>query len=157
MEVKSILFDLLLLLFFVFLNALFVAGEFAIVKIRKTQLDPEAGKRSKLAIKLVTNLDSYLAATQFGITIASLGLGWIGEPVTSRILEPFFKFLGISDPATVRTFSMGVGFAFITFLHIIIGELALSRLQFDIKIYHSVCCMAAEFVLYDLQACNMAA
>ncbi len=124
MEVKSILFDLLLLLFFVFLNALFVAGEFAIVKIRKTQLDPEAGKRSKLAIKLVTNLDSYLAATQFGITIASLGLGWIGEPVTSRILEPFFKFLGISDPATVRTFSMGVGFAFITFLHIIIGELA---------------------------------
>jgi CBS domain containing-hemolysin-like protein len=124
MEVKSILFDLLLLLLFVLLNALFVAGEFALVKVRKTQLDAEEGKKSKLAIKLVTNLDSYLAATQFGITIASLGLGWIGEPVTSRILDPFFQFLGIENPKTIHTLSLTVGFIFITFLHIIIGELA---------------------------------
>lgn len=124
MEVKSILFDLLLLLFFVLLNALFVASEFAIVKIRKTQLDPDEGKKSKLAIKLVSNLDSYLAATQFGITIASLGLGWIGEPVTSRILEPVFRSFGINDPGTVHTLSLSIGFIFITFLHIIIGELA---------------------------------
>ncbi len=124
MEVKSILFDLFLLLVFVLLNALFVAGEFAIVKVRKTQLDSSEGKSSRLAIKMVTNLDSYLAATQFGITIASLGLGWIGEPVTSRILEPVFVFLGIENPKTIHTLSLACGFLFITFLHIIIGELA---------------------------------
>ncbi len=124
MEVKSILFDLFLLLLFVLLNALFVAAEFALVKVRKTQLDPDEGKKSKLAIKIVSHLDSYLAATQFGITIASLGLGWIGEPVTSRILDPVFGSLGIENPKTVHTLSLTVGFVFITFLHIIIGELA---------------------------------
>lgn len=124
MEVKSILFDLFLLLFFVLLNALFVAAEFALVKVRKTQLDPEQGNKSKLAIRIVTNLDSYLAATQFGITIASLGLGWIGEPVTSRILGPVFHVLGIESERTVETLSFGIGFTIITFLHIIIGELA---------------------------------
>jgi CBS domain containing-hemolysin-like protein len=124
MEVKSILFDLFLLLLFVLLNALFVAAEFALVKVRKTQLDPSEGNKSKLAIKIVTHLDSYLAATQFGITIASLGLGWIGEPVTSRILDPFFQFIGIGNPKTVHTLSLTLGFGFITFLHIIIGELA---------------------------------
>lgn len=124
MEVKSILFDLFLLLLFVLLNALFVAAEFALVKVRKTQLDPSESNKSKLAIRIVTNLDSYLAATQFGITIASLGLGWIGEPVTSRILDPVFMFLGVENPKTVHTLSLAVGFVFITFLHIIIGELA---------------------------------
>ena len=124
MEVKSILFDLLLLLLFVLLNALFVAAEFALVKVRKTQLDPDEGKKSKLSIKIVSHLDSYLAATQFGITIASLGLGWIGEPVTSRILDPVFESLGIENPKTVHTLSLTIGFVFITFLHIIIGELA---------------------------------
>lgn len=124
---KSIFFDLFLLLVFVLLNALFVAAEFALVKVRKTQLLPEEiskNRKAKLALKLISNLDQYLAATQFGITISSLGLGWIGEPVTARILEPLFSVLNISDPKTVHTISLTVGFVLITFLHIIIGELA---------------------------------
>ncbi|HRI86216.1 MAG TPA: hemolysin family protein [Ignavibacteria bacterium] len=126
-EFKTIIFDLFLLLFFVLLNALFVAAEFAIVKVRKTQLntvDIKNSRKGKLAFKLITHLDEYLAATQFGITISSLGLGWIGEPVTARILEPVFSLLSIEDPKTIHTISLGVGFLIITFLHIILGELA---------------------------------
>lgn len=126
-EFKSIFFDLFLLFLFVLLNALFVAAEFALVKVRKTQLLPEEiskDRKAKLALRLITNLDQYLAATQFGITISSLGLGWIGEPVTARILEPLFHWFNIENPKTVHTISLSVGFVLITFLHIIIGELA---------------------------------
>lgn len=126
-DFKSIFFDLFLLLFFVLLNALFVAAEFALVKVRKTQLQPDeikSDKKAKVALKLISNLDKYLAATQFGITISSLGLGWIGEPVTARILEPFFTFFDITNPKTIHTISLTAGFVLITFLHIILGELA---------------------------------
>lgn len=123
-EIKSIFFDLFLLLVFVTMNALFVAAEFAIVKVRKTQLVSMKDSKSKLALRLISHLDEYLAATQFGITISSLGLGWIGEPVTARILDPVFELLKISDPKTIHTISLTVGFILITFLHIILGELA---------------------------------
>ncbi|MEO8446587.1 MAG: hemolysin family protein [bacterium] len=123
-DFKSIFFDLFLLLLFVMLNALFVAAEFAIVKVRKTQIQSTDGNKSKLALRLITHLDEYLAATQFGITISSLGLGWIGEPVTTRILEPVFIAMNIQNPDTVHTISLSIGFLIITFLHIIIGELA---------------------------------
>ncbi|MEO8210887.1 MAG: hemolysin family protein [bacterium] len=123
-DFKSTIFDLFLLLFFVLMNALFVAAEFALVKVRKTQIQPAKNNREKLAMRLITHLDEYLAATQFGITISSLGLGWIGEPVTARILEPLFQLFSIENPKTLHTISLSVGFIFITFLHIIIGELA---------------------------------
>ena len=126
-EFKTIIFDLLLLLFFVLLNALFVAAEFALVKVRKTQIkstEIKENKKAKLAIKQITHLDEYLAATQFGITISSLGLGWIGKPVTERMLDPLFVLLGIVNPNTINTISLTVGFIIITFLHIILGELA---------------------------------
>lgn len=125
--IKFIFFDLFLLLIFVMLNALFVAAEFALVKVRKTQIQEseiKTDKKAKIAMNQITHLDSYLAATQFGITISSLGLGWIGEPVTSRILEPLYHLLGIEDPKTIQTVSLTVGFIIITFLHIILGELA---------------------------------
>jgi len=77
-----------------------------------------------MALRLITHLDEYLAATQFGITISSLGLGWIGEPVTTNILGPVFSGMNIQNPDTVRTISLSIGFLFITCLHIIIGELA---------------------------------
>lgn len=123
-DIKSIFSDLVLLLIFVLLNALFVAAEFALVKVRRTQIQPAKNNREKLALRLITHLDEYLAATQFGITISSLGLGWIGEPVTARILDPVFGLFNIENPKTVHTISLTVGFLFITFLHIIIGELA---------------------------------
>ena len=126
-EFKELFFDIFLLLLFVLLNAFFVAAEFAIVKVRKTQIQPLAekeNKKAKIAVKLITHLDEYLSATQLGITISSLGLGWIGEPVTARLLEPFFKMSSISNPETISTISITVGFLIITFLHIILGELA---------------------------------
>ncbi|MCX7877357.1 MAG: hemolysin family protein [Ignavibacteria bacterium] len=107
-------------------NAFFVAAEFAIVKVRSTQIQPLEGKqkRAKIAMKVITHLDEYLSATQLGITMTSLALGWIGEPVTAKILEPLFGFIGIDNPALIHTSAIVVGFLIITFLHIVLGELA---------------------------------
>jgi CBS domain containing-hemolysin-like protein len=127
MEVESLLFEIISVILIVLANAFFVAAEFAIVKVRSTQIRPLAeknNKRAKVAVKLITHLDEYLSATQLGITMTSLGLGWIGEPVTAKILEPVFHLFGISNPQTIHTLSVTVGFIFLTFLHIVIGELA---------------------------------
>ncbi len=126
MHLESILFELVLVAILVGANAFFVAAEFAIVKVRTTQIQPLADKqnRAKVALKLITHLDKYLSATQLGITITSLGLGWIGEPVTSKILEPVFNLFEITNPAVSHTISLTVGFIIITILHIVLGELA---------------------------------
>ena len=111
----------------VFLNGFFVAAEFAIVKVRSTQIEPlvKSGQRhAKVAQHVITHLDAYLSATQLGITIASLGLGWLGEPFVAKLLEPLFVWAGITQVAVVSTVSFAVGFAIITFLHIVMGELA---------------------------------
>jgi CBS domain containing-hemolysin-like protein len=111
----------------VFLNGFFVAAEFAIVKVRTTQIEPlmKSGlKRAQLAFKVITHLDAYLSATQLGITLTSLGLGWVGEPFVAHLLEPMFVFFGMSNPTLVTAVSFGVGFGIITFLHIVLGELA---------------------------------
>jgi len=117
----------IVILFLVFLNGFFVASEFAIVKIRETRLVElaEAGNlRARVAEVLVSHLDAYLSATQLGITIASLGLGWLGEPMVSHQLEPLLYKLGIESETVVTTISVATGFTIITFLHIVFGELA---------------------------------
>jgi len=126
MWVESILFEVIVVILLVLANAFFVAAEFAIVKVRSTQIQPLAEKqnRAKIAMKLISHLDEYLSATQLGITMTSLGLGWIGEPVTAKILEPVFILFGVSNPAVVHTISLTVGFIIITILHIVLGELA---------------------------------
>lgn len=119
--------EILLVLFFVFLNGFFVAAEFAIVKVRATQIEPLAVKgnrRAKIATELITHLDAYLSATQLGITIASLALGWLGEPIVASMLRPVFTDLGIIDERILGGVSFAVAFTIITFLHIILGELA---------------------------------
>ncbi|MBM4160088.1 MAG: HlyC/CorC family transporter [Ignavibacteria bacterium] len=116
-----------LVLFFVLLNGFFVAAEFAIVKVRSTQIEPLAAKgnwRAKVAKDVITHLDAYLSATQLGITMASLALGWLGEPLVADQLRPLLEKIGIDNPKLVSGISFGVGFAIITFLHIILGELA---------------------------------
>ena len=113
-------------LFFVLLNAFFVATEFAIVKVRASQLEAaiEAGsKRAKLARKEIQNLDGYLAATQLGITLASIALGMVGEPYVSRLVQPLMFKLGVESEAVVRSVSIGIGFGIVTFLHVVLGEL----------------------------------
>src|SRR5688572_33483512 len=112
----------------VFANGFFVATEFAIVKIRATRLQalvdegkPGAGG----ALKMVEKLDAYLSATQFGITLASLGLGWLGEPAFAHLLEPVLTRLvpEAAGPALAHTIAVAIAFAIITFLHIVVGEL----------------------------------
>jgi len=117
--------QLLLALFLVVLNGFFVASEFAFVRIRSTsveQLVAEGRSGSETLQNVVANLDDYLAVTQLGITIASLGLGWVGEPAVASLIEPV---LGALLPAgVIHLVAFAVGFSVITFLHVVFGELA---------------------------------
>jgi CBS domain containing-hemolysin-like protein len=118
---------ILAVLTLVALNGFFVAAEFALVRIRETQLDilvARGWRRAKMAQHIVRNLNSYLSATQLGITMASLGLGWIGEPVFVALLAPVLGFLGVESAAWLRSLSFAIGFSALTFLHITVGELA---------------------------------
>ncbi|SIR88352.1 hemolysin family protein [Natronorubrum thiooxidans] len=112
-------------LFLVFLNGFFVASEFAYVRIRSTQIETlvkEGRSSAKLVQEAEENLDDYLATTQLGITIASLGLGWVGEPAIASLLEPV---LGSVLPAgSIHLVAIAIGFSVITFLHVVFGELA---------------------------------
>jgi CBS domain containing-hemolysin-like protein len=122
----EIILNLGVVVFLIFLNGFFVAAEFAIVKIRDTQLAPlvaRGNKRAQVARRLITNLDAALSATQLGITLASLGLGWVAEPVFEKLLTPLTKALGITSPDVRHRLAFGVGFTVITFLHIVTGEL----------------------------------
>lgn len=108
-------------------NAFFVASEFAIVKIRPTRVQElvrGGGRRARLLSGVTTRLDAYLSANQLGITLASLGLGWLGEPAFARLLESPLAFLGTWTGAAAHSIALGVSFALITFLHTVIGELA---------------------------------
>jgi CBS domain containing-hemolysin-like protein len=125
--VLEYLFNIFVVLAVVLLNAFFVAAEFAIVKVRHTQIEPLVEKgivRATVAKDIITHLDAYLSATQLGITMASLALGWIGEPLVSGMLRPVWSVLGIANEHIVEAISVAVGFSIITFLHITLGELA---------------------------------
>lgn len=123
------------IVFFLLLNAFFVASEFAIVKVRPSQLEgvhKETGSRSsKTAIHVVSHLDGYLSANQLGITIASLALGFLGEPFVEALVSPLLAQAGVPNQATIwgRTFNPTSGISFLiaivsfTFLHVVIGEL----------------------------------
>ncbi|HYJ06027.1 MAG TPA: hemolysin family protein, partial [Chthoniobacterales bacterium] len=100
---------------------------FAIVKVRGSQLgalDETGEKRAGFARHVVAHLDAYLSATQLGITLASLGLGWVGEPFLARMIEPIFVLLGMGSTTVIHAFSFTLAFGMITFLHIVLGELA---------------------------------
>jgi CBS domain containing-hemolysin-like protein len=121
----SVEWQLILTFALLFANAFFVAAEFAIVKVRGARIDDLARRGSPLANvarRIIHNLDTSLAAAQLGITFASLGLGWIGEPAVARLLEPVFHLAGIVSPEAVHGMSFAVAFAVITFVHIIVGE-----------------------------------
>lgn len=121
-------FDIFLTIFLVLLNGFFVAAEFAIVKVRASQIDLKAkeGHRMAALAKHITNhLDAYLSATQLGITIASLGLGWIGEDVVTEIILEVFPLFNIEVSAeTAHNIALPTAFTVITILHIVFGELA---------------------------------
>src|SRR5687768_1902415 len=106
----------------VLVNGFFVATEFAIVKVRGTKIDELAksgATGAKSAKAVVERLDEYLSATQLGITLASLGLGWIGEPAFAHLIEPWIARFDLGE-RTVHAMSVGVSFGLITFLHIVL-------------------------------------
>lgn len=114
-------------LFLVLLNGFFVAAEFAIVKLRLTQAEELAdthGFTGRILLNVRSHLDAYLSACQLGITLASLGLGWIGEPAFARLIEPLLTAIGVESAALLQGLSFAVAFGIISFLHIVIGELA---------------------------------
>ncbi|NBU35806.1 MAG: HlyC/CorC family transporter [Bacteroidetes bacterium] len=119
--------EIIITLFLVFLNGFFVAAEFAIVKVRISQIQVNSATSfsARIAHNVVSNLDAYLAATQLGITLASLALGWIGEDVVTRIILYFMDWLGIEfSESAAHKIAIPIAFTFITVLHIVFGELA---------------------------------
>jgi CBS domain containing-hemolysin-like protein len=119
---------LVLLLALVFANGFFVAAEFAIVTVRKTRIDQliaEGHRGARAVRRAVSDPKSYIAATQLGITMASISLGWIGEPALASIIQPWFSELPeyIAE-ATAHSIAVAIAFAIVTALHIVLGELA---------------------------------
>lgn len=122
----SYVINILLVFFLVFCNAFFVVSEFAVVKIRRTKLEELANsgsRRAKIALEINEHLNTYLSATQLGITLASLGLGWLGEPAVSRLLENLFSDWFELNKVVLHSVSFGIAFTFITLLHVVLGEL----------------------------------
>lgn len=120
--------DIFITFLLVSFNGFFVAAEFAIVKVRASQLELKVNEGHRVAIlskHIVSHLDGYLAATQLGITLASLGLGWIGEPVVSKIIINIMDLMGFAaNPELAHKIALPVAFIIITILHIVFGELA---------------------------------
>src|SRR5258707_11700549 len=126
-NVVQIAWEIVLVLGLVLLNGFFVGAEFALFRVRDTQLDALVAKghrRAKAARFILSNLNSFLSATQLGITMASLGLGWAGEPIFTALLSPLLVSLHVGSEAMRHSISFAIGFSALTFLHITAGELA---------------------------------
>lgn len=146
----GIALETFIILALVLANGFFVAAEFALVKVRASQLKPlekTGGWRVKFALRATQHLDAALSATQLGITLASLGLGWVGEPYLATRLEPLLTRWGVDDPTTVHSISFAFAFAVITFLHIIFGELAPKSLAIQ-RAKHVTLWVAAPLMVF---------
>ena len=121
------IFNLFMIAFLLFSNGFFVASEFAMVKVRKTRIEQlvnEGNYNAKIALEALKDLDKFIAAVQLGVTISSIGLGWVGEGTLAHIIEPVFSFIpGVGQDIATHTLSVSIAFALITLLHVVIGEL----------------------------------
>jgi len=118
--------DIVFVLFLVLANGFFVAAEFAMVKVRLSQIEEKVkqGHRPAILAKhIVDHIDAYLSATQLGITLSSLGLGWVGEPLLANLVAPLFQIAGVVSDKAIHAISFAISFGILTFLHIILGEL----------------------------------
>jgi CBS domain containing-hemolysin-like protein len=125
---------LALTLVFIVANGFFVAAEYAMIKVRPTQLDElaaDGSSRARMARRITRRLDSYLSATQLGVTLASLALGWVGEPAFAHLIEPRLEGLGAFSTPVAHSISASVSFVLISALHIIFGELGPKYLAID--------------------------
>ncbi len=146
---------LLIIAALVLLNGFFVAAEFALVKIRISHIQTLTGKDSKRAAivrQIKEELNAYLSACQVGITMASLGLGWLGEPFLARALQPFFSLAGIESATVIKSISFTLAFSAITFLHIVVGEQAPKNSGHPQgHACRAICQCSAAIVLYVVQ------
>lgn len=139
----SALISFLSVFFLVAANGFFVAAEFALVAVRKSRIESlanEGNGAAKRLLDLLNNLNAYISATQLGITLASLGLGWVGEPAIARLLDPVLVWLGEATGATflssgvvLHSISFAIAFSIITFLHIVLGELAPKTMALELS------------------------
>ena len=135
------------------LNGFFVASEFAIVKVRSSQveaLEASGDRKARLAIEVTNNLEAYLSATQLGITLASLGLGWVGEDVVAGLISPLLHSMGFISETVSSAVSVGVAFASITFLHIVLGELAPKSLAISKPVPTTIWVSAPLAIFYQM-------
>ncbi|MFL6008629.1 MAG: CNNM domain-containing protein, partial [Rubrobacteraceae bacterium] len=119
--------NLFLALALIALNGFFVAAEFALVRVRESriqQLEQEGSARAGVVRDALRDLDDYLSVCQVGITVASLGLGWVGEPAVAHLIDPLLHTVGIASERAVSIISFIVGFALITYAHLVFGEQA---------------------------------
>ena len=125
MDILPTLLNLLLVVFLIFMNGFFVAAEFCCVKIRPSRLETliaEGSSRAGYAKQLTDHLDASLSVTQLGITLASLGLGWVGEPAIASLILPLTRMMDLPDEVG-HTVALAIAFTIITSLHIVLGEL----------------------------------
>lgn len=118
--------NLVIFFLLIALTTVFVGSEFALVKVRSTRIDQlasEGNGSARVVKKMIKNLDYYLSACQLGITVTSLGLGWLGEPTFNKLLHPLFEAINLPDALTT-TISFIVAFIIVTYLHVVLGELA---------------------------------
>lgn len=123
---ENSLFMIALAIFFIFLNAFFVLSEFCLVKVRRSRLEElikERAPNAQLALNMTSRLDTYLSATQLGITLSSLALGWIGEPAVARLLDEMLAPLFNGNEILLHSVSFAIAFTLITLLHVVLGEL----------------------------------
>ena len=128
------LFGLLSIVALILTNAYFVATEFALVAVRRTQVKlwvAEGRRGAQTVARAIDHLDDAIAATQLGITLASIGLGWIGEPALARVIGPALAAAGVGSMVAVHTVAVALAFSLITFLHVVVGELAPKAVALD--------------------------
>lgn len=135
--------NLFLVIFLVLANGFFVAAEFALVAVRKSRIEAlvnEGHKGAQRLLGLLNNLNAYISATQLGITLSSLGLGWVGEPAVATLIEPSIKWLSaasgfgfLESPTVLHGISFAIAFSLITFLHIVFGELAPKTMALELS------------------------
>ncbi len=150
--------NLLLVIFLVLANGFFVASEFALVAVRKSRIEAlvaEGNKTAERLLAMLNNLNAYISATQLGITLASLGLGWVGEPAVAALLEPVLIRVGeltgltfLASGTVLHTISFTIAFSFITFLHIVFGELAPKTVALELSEKVSLWCAAPLQLFY---------
>ncbi|MCY7348253.1 MAG: hemolysin family protein [Pyrinomonadaceae bacterium] len=156
----SIIFNIFLVIFLVLANGFFVASEFSLVAVRKSRIEAlvaEGNKAAERLLGMLNNLNAYISATQLGITLFSLGLGWVGEPAIAALLEPVLIRVGELTGATflaagtvLHTISFIIAFSIITFLHIVFGELAPKTAALEISEKVSLWCALPLQIFYKV-------